>query len=190
MFRRSLAVRYKALFLEPEYIQQKVQDAESKGIFPKDPTLKDFLRSKPACLVTLRMLWQFARDHSAADCRSFLENYVVGGKDEGLTESCVRESCGLKVEKQTEDPQALQLRTHSTEHAEDTSHLAQEASAKAAKLVLQKQSDEIVGWMIKATKDWCTAYQIKFCQGKHAWTGFSRQDADAVLKAFRKTSSW
>ena len=109
MFRRSLAVRYKALFLEPEYIQQKVQDAESKGIFPKDPTLKDFLRSKPACLVTLRMLWQFARDHSAADCRSFLENYVVGGKDEGLTESCVRESCGLKVKKQTEDPQALHI---------------------------------------------------------------------------------
>ena len=65
------------------------------------------------------MLWQFARDHSAADCRSFLENYVVGGKDEGLTESCVREACGLKVKKQTEDPQALQLRTHSTEHAEE-----------------------------------------------------------------------
>ncbi|CAE7715294.1 unnamed protein product [Symbiodinium sp. CCMP2592] len=195
MFRRSLAVRYKALFMDPEYIQQKIPDAESQGIFPKDPTLKDFLRSKPACLVTLRTMWQFARDHSAADCRNILENYVVGGMDEGLTESCVRESCGLKVKKQTEDPRALQLRTHSTKPAEGTSDLTQAAAAKAATLVLQKQSDEIVSWMIRAAKDWCTAYQMKQCQGKHAWTGFSRQDADPVLKAlseneFMVKSNW
>ena len=37
--------------------------------------------------------------------------------------------------------------------------------------------------MIKVGKDWCTSYQLKFCQGKHAWTQFSRQDADQILKA-------
>ena len=140
MFRRSLVIRYKALFMEVDFIQQKVEDAESKGIFPKDATLKDFLRSKPACLVTLRMLWQFARDHSATDCRSFLEDYVVGGKDEGLTESCVRQACGLKVIEQTEDPQALQLRTHAVENEQKTSDLAKNAAAQAANLALQNRA--------------------------------------------------
>ena len=169
--------------MEVDFIQQKVEDAESKGIFPKDATLKDFLRSKPACLVTLRMLWQFARDHSATDCRSFLEDYVVGGKDEGLTESCVRQASGLKVIEQTEDPHALQLRTHAVENEQETSDLAKNAAAQAANLALQKQSEEIVSWMIKVGKDWCISYQLKFCQGKHAWTQFSRQDADQILKA-------
>ncbi|OLP91613.1 hypothetical protein AK812_SmicGene26674 [Symbiodinium microadriaticum] len=143
---------YPALFMEVDFIQQKVEDAESKGIFPKDATLKDFLRSKPACLVTLRMLWQFARDHSATDCRSFLEDYVVGGKDEGLTESCVRQASGLKVIEQTEDPHALQLRTHAVENEQETSDLAKNAAAQAANLALQKQSEEIVSWMIKVGK--------------------------------------
>ncbi|CAE7430977.1 unnamed protein product [Symbiodinium microadriaticum] len=138
--------------MEVDFIQQKVEDAESKGIFPKDATLKDFLRSKPACLVTLRMLWQFARDHSATDCRSFLEDYVVGGKDEGLTESCVRQASGLKVIEQTEDPHALQLRTHAVENEQETSDLAKNAAAQAANLALQKQSEEIVSWMIKVGK--------------------------------------
>ncbi|OLP79865.1 hypothetical protein AK812_SmicGene39798 [Symbiodinium microadriaticum] len=175
VFRRSLVVRYKASFLDRDYILSKVQQPDERGIFPKDPTLKDFLRSSPACLVTLRALWQYARDHNAADCRKCLDEYVVGGKDEGLTESCVRQACGLKHTSKPEDPS----------HDVDTSKpdgqpptVSEEALA-----VLRKQRDEIASWMIQVKKDFCTPGQLRSVKGKHAWTAFSRQDVDDILDA-------
>ena len=57
--------------------------AASHGIFPRDPTLKDFLREKPACLVTLRCIWNYARSRTAEQCRDVLEKYVVRGGDGG-----------------------------------------------------------------------------------------------------------
>ena len=72
--------------------------AAARGIFPRDPTLKDFLRDKPACLVTLRCIWNCARRRTASETRAVLENYVVHGGDEGLTRIAARTSCNLPVE--------------------------------------------------------------------------------------------
>ncbi|CAE7258024.1 unnamed protein product [Symbiodinium sp. CCMP2592] len=175
LFRRSLLVRYKASFLDSDYILSKIQQPEERGIFPKDPTLKDFLRSSPACLVTLRALWQYARDHNAADCRKCLDEYVVGGKDEGLTELCVRQACGLKHTSKPEDPA----------HDVDTSKTEGQPPAVSEEVlaVLRKQRDEIASWMIQVKKDFCTRGQLRSVKGKHAWTAFSRQDVDDVLHA-------
>ena len=175
LFRRSLAVRYKATFLDRDYILSKIQQPEERGIFPKDPTLKDFLRSSPACLVTLRALWQYARDHSAADCRKCLDEYVVGGKDEGLTELYVRQACGLKHISKPEDPS----HAVATSKPEDQPPTVSEEVLAA----LRKQRDEIVGWMIQVKKDFCTRGQLRSVKGKHAWTAFSRQDVDDLLDA-------
>ena len=175
LFRRSLAVRYKATFLDRDYILSKIQQPEERGIFPKDPTLKDFLRSSPACLVTLRALWQYARDHSAADCRKCLDEYVVGGKDEGLTELYVRQACGLKHVSKPEDPS----HAVATSKPEDQPPTVSEEVLAA----LRKQRDEIVGWMIQVKKDFCTRGQLRSVKGKHAWTAFSRQDVDDLLDA-------
>ncbi|CAE7208891.1 unnamed protein product, partial [Symbiodinium natans] len=182
LFRRSLAVRYKALFLELKDTTNQVKEPEKKGIFPKDPTLKDFLRSKPACLVTLRAVWNYACRHSAADCRSCLEDYVVGKKDEGLTEACVREACGLKPPDTSENRDSSRLPGSVTSDLPETDGAGQEVDPEVLRL-LQQQADEIEAWMIDVNKDWCTPSQIKTVKGKHFWKAFSRQDAENILKA-------
>ena len=120
-------------------------------------------------------MWQYARDHSAADCRKCLDEYVVGGKDEGLTELSVRQACGLKHISKLEDPS----------HAVATSKPEDQPPTVSEEVlaVLRKQRDEIVGWMIQVKKDFCTRGQLRSVKGKHAWTAFSRQDVDDLLDA-------
>ena len=184
MFRRVLAARYKALFLEASYITQHMQNADAQGIFPKDPTLKDFLRSGPACLATLRVIWQYAHTHSAEACSNCLEEYVLQGKDEGFTELCVRRACGLQMKTtenapEVEEVQHLQARQHQDRAAQNV----KDAAANEVRAVACQQANEILAWMVCAKKDWCTANQIRTVKGKNFWNNFSRGDTEAVLEA-------
>ena len=95
--RRTAVFRYKATFVDEARIKGREVQAAASGIFPSYPTLKDFLRDKPACLVTLRCVWNYAHRRTAAQCRAVLENYVVHGGDRGLTAAAVRSCCGLSV---------------------------------------------------------------------------------------------
>ena len=106
MFRRTAVCKYKSVFVGEVRIAGKQElAAATRRIFPRDPTLNDFLRDRPACLVTLRCLWNYARSRTAFQCRDVLEKYVVRGGDGVLTLATVRRSCGLTPdETATADP--------------------------------------------------------------------------------------
>lgn len=98
ILRRSLVIEFKARFLEVDDLVSEygsVAEAAKKGRFPRDPTLKDFLKSGPSIAAGLRCLYGWLSKHSEADCRAVIEDYAVGGGDEGLTEAMIRVSCGL-----------------------------------------------------------------------------------------------
>ena len=60
IMRRTAVCRFKSSFVDMAKLpdmEDREKLAAAHGIFPRDPTLKDFLRDKPACLVTLRCIW-------------------------------------------------------------------------------------------------------------------------------------
>ena len=74
--------------------------AARHGRFPRDPTLKDFLKSPQAAVSSLRLLLAWMHDKSEQDCREIIENYVLSG-DQGLTVVTLREACGLAISEDT-----------------------------------------------------------------------------------------
>ncbi|CAE7908725.1 unnamed protein product, partial [Symbiodinium necroappetens] len=181
MLRRTVACRYKACFVDPQRIAGKEAEAAASGVFPRDPTLKDFLRDKPACLVTLRFLWNYARGHTADQCRTVLENYVVHGGDEGLTRIAVRTSCGLSVDNEGVSDRVQQvLAALTVEGARQPEQVDEMARARQAKKEeQQKISDEIKTWLRDEGKDWFTAAQAKVAK---ASVSFGRGEAANVVQ--------
>ncbi|CAE7651585.1 unnamed protein product, partial [Symbiodinium necroappetens] len=172
IMRRTAVCRYKATFVDEARIKGREVQAAASGIFPRDPTLKDFLRDKPACLVTLRCIWNYARGRTAAECRAVLENYVVHGGDRGLTAAAVRSSCGLSVR---EGPaadaidEALKL-----PHPGDDDPIA--AAARAQRKWQMKSMQVIMDWLIDESKDWFTVAQLRSTKTKVVFS-FNRSDA-------------
>ena len=125
--------------------------------------------------MTLRVLWNYARGHTAAQCRTVLENYVVHGGDEGLTRIAVRTSCGLAVEEEEAADRVQQvlaaLTVEGARPAEKADELARARQAKKAEQ--QKISEEIKTWLQNDGKDWFTAAQAKVAKSSVVFS-FSR----------------
>ena len=83
MLRRTFVVVYKAKFMDADYLKKSFPNHEAQGVFPRDPNLKDFLKSAPACITSRTRLWGYSSQYSAADCQQVLEDYVMNGGDEG-----------------------------------------------------------------------------------------------------------
>ena len=133
--------------------------------------------------MTLRFLWNYARGHTAAQCRTVLENYVVHGGDEGLTRIAVRTSCGLAVEEEEAADRVQQvlaaLTVEGARPAEKADELARARQAKKAEQ--QKISEEIKTWLQNDGKDWFTAAQAKVAKSSVVFS-FSRGEAANVLQ--------
>ena len=163
-------------------IAGKEAQAAARGIFPRDPTLKDFLRDKPACLVTLRCIWNYARRRTASETRAVLENYVVHGGDEGLTRIAARTSCNLPVEAE----QSVDILEVALAGIDDASNPPPqqidelERSKKAQTLEHNKFMAEIKTWLQSKGKDWFTSTQIK--NAKKNSFSFARAESAAVIE--------
>ena len=183
IMRRTAVCRFKSSFVDMAKLpdmEDREKLAAAHGIFPRDPTLKDFLRDKPACLVTLRCIWNYARRKTAEECRDVLEQYVVHGGDEGLTRSSVRRSCGLTVEETvTKDP----IQEILTSLAEKKKEQDQDRTAQ------QKEDDacvqQICTWLLQERKDWFTVAQLKVAKNKYVFD-FNKQTAQTYIQRLAK----
>jgi hypothetical protein len=75
ILRRSLVIKHESRFVEQDVLD-KVAGAAAKGIFLKDPTAKDFVRSGGAVVVGWKMLHGHMAKYSAAECYNHIEHYV------------------------------------------------------------------------------------------------------------------
>ena len=173
--RRTAVCRYKATFVDEARIKGREVQTAASGILPRDPTLKDFLRDKPACLVTLRCVWNYARRRTAAQCRAVLENYVVHGGDRG---PAVRSSCGLSVaEGPTTDAVDEALRISTPAPSDDDPAAA---LAEAQKKERMKSARMIMDWLLEEGKDWFTMAQLRSAKTKVVFP-FNRADAQEYV---------
>ena len=85
----------KGRFVSEEELAQ-IPHASAQGVFLKDPTLKDFLKSGPARLVTIKMVHGFALRNRNTGCFKIIDDYATGG-DGGLTRQCMRLACGMSA---------------------------------------------------------------------------------------------
>ena len=99
IMRRSCVVEFKARFTTPDKIRKLggEEHCAAIGVFKRDASLKNFLKSPDAVKYTLKQLRGFAEEHSLDECEQIIEAYV-DGLDEGLTRRTMRASCGLKEE--------------------------------------------------------------------------------------------
>lgn len=103
--RRGLVVTYRAQFRDAEWLRTNGHRLPpGSGVFPRDPSLRAFLRSGPAIACTLRMLRGFLYTRSYQDCVDILEAYAERGGDGGLTRMTMRAACGLAELIVTEAP--------------------------------------------------------------------------------------
>ena len=114
LMRRSLCIELKSVFKDPEIIMREYagRDAAALGVFPRDPTLKEFLKSGPAVAASLRLLHGFLGTNSEEDCRRIIESYVEHGVDRGLTRALLRKACGLSLELKPAAQRAQVAPTH------------------------------------------------------------------------------
>ena len=96
ILRRSFCWKPKARFFDEDFLKEKYPDAHLDGIFPTRPHLRHFLKSGPAIAAGLVVQHGFELGHSREACLAKIDNWAVLGKDEGLTESVMREACGLR----------------------------------------------------------------------------------------------
>ena len=123
--RRGFVWAPKARFIDSSIINETYPDANLDGYFSKDDELKEFLRSSPAVLASLRLQHAFEVDNSRAHCRDMIEQYASGS----FTEDCMREACNLRVQKRSsETKKTLQVPVDES---------SQEADAKQKELLQQ-----------------------------------------------------
>ena len=93
IFRRSWCCALHGSFLSEDAVA-RIPDAELKGVFVRDPTLKEFLKSGPCVATTWRILHGFRKRHTNVSARALIEDYA-NGADGGLTKRLMRVACGL-----------------------------------------------------------------------------------------------
>jgi hypothetical protein len=95
ILRRSLIVRIAARFFDRAYLEKRMKNSEDFGIFARDPTMKEFMTSRPACAAGIRLQQMFEEETSAQGCRDLIVNYTRSGGDRGMTETHMRSACGF-----------------------------------------------------------------------------------------------
>ena len=211
ILRRSLVIYFKSQFFDVDYIQDHVPDAEAKGIFPTDQTLKDSLGSGPVARSFLKLLHTFWTENSRQDCYDLIERYAAGGDDEGLTEATVRKACGLPPKNATAevdlgaeemgesvDPQFGPVGLGPLEvppviaMAGDNTIVVQEAPSPAAQQKklpefpahLVKKSQRIMEYLLTTSKDRITQSQARLV------TAIPPSEAATVLDDLVKAGMW
>lgn len=211
IFRRSLVIYFKSQFFDVGYIQDHVPDAEAKGIFPTDQTLKNALGSGPVARSFLKLLHTCWAGNSRQDCYDLIERYAAGGDDEGLTEETVRKACGLPPKNSTAkvdlgaeemgesvDPQFGPVGLGPLEvppviaMAGDNTIVVQEApspSAQQKKIPefpahLVKKSQRIMEYLLTTSKDRITQSQARLV------TAIPPSEAATVLDDLVKAGMW
>jgi hypothetical protein len=96
ILRRCFVWKPKARFWDSDYLKKHYPDSHLDGIFPKCAELRNFLVSPGAVAASLKIQYGFELKHCKEECRQMIENYVVLGGDEGLTDERMRSACGLK----------------------------------------------------------------------------------------------
>ena len=99
--RRCLVWMPKAVFVDQDCLSS-YGDAALDGIFPKDPTLRNFLESGPAIAATLHLQHGFEMKHSRERCYKTIDECAA----QGPTENKMREACGLEP-RQARDHQVI-----------------------------------------------------------------------------------
>jgi hypothetical protein len=89
-------IKHQARFVE-QSVLDTIENSDAKGIFLKDPSAKEFVRSGPAICAGWKMLHGHMAQFTAAQCYNHIENYVDGW-DKGLTRRCMRLACALPIE--------------------------------------------------------------------------------------------
>ncbi len=94
IMRRSWVCCLKGKFVSKSVLDG-IPDASERGIFLRDPSLKDFLKSGPAARATLAIIHGFLAENNKHACEKLIEDYVNGG-DGGVTEKTMRFATGVK----------------------------------------------------------------------------------------------
>ena len=99
IMRRSCVAPFKARFTSRRNITTLggANHCREMGIFERDPSLKECLKTPAAARYTLKVLQVFAEEHSLDQCEQIIEDYV-DGLDEGITRKPMRATCGLAPE--------------------------------------------------------------------------------------------
>ena len=69
ILRRSLLIKIVARFFDAKYLQRCFPNHEEHGIFPRDPTLKEFVTSNTGIAAGIRLQFAFELTHGEAACR-------------------------------------------------------------------------------------------------------------------------
>lgn len=147
VMRRSLVIKHEARFIEAAALES-IPDAKAKGIFAKDPSAKDFVRSGPAQICGWKLLHGHMRTYTQDECYSMIERYV-DGDDGGLTRRCMRFACGLAIE------------GGSTPH-EDGCDVPRPADPVASAIrALRSETNELIKLMLKNDWEYMTEYLTK-----------------------------
>ena len=97
IMRRSLVVELKGRFLSAE----QMEEARERGapladnVLLKDPSFKSFVKSPQAVAAMWRVIEGYLCSTDRQTCVKIIDGYVDGGADAGLTDSVIREACGL-----------------------------------------------------------------------------------------------
>ena len=73
ILRRSLIWKPRARFLDAAYLRDHYPNHEQDGVFAKNPKLREFLVSGPACAAGIRIQHGFECTHSREDCEALIE---------------------------------------------------------------------------------------------------------------------
>ena len=98
IMRRGWVMVFRARFADASVLRAQFPDGLPPGVFARDPDLKHFLKSDPACGATLQLLRGFWLHNSKAQCQDIIEHYAARGGDDGVTRKSLRFACGLVEE--------------------------------------------------------------------------------------------
>lgn len=107
LLRRSLVWRPRARFVEKYEVSES---SEQEGVFPANPSLREFLMTGPAVAAALAHHHAFEALHGRDECKETIESYVCK-EDAKLTEQVMREACGLNDEKGSDDEKLGKVRS-------------------------------------------------------------------------------
>ena len=70
VMRRALLIQFSSRFVDSS-VHRQIPDAHKKGIFVKDPSAKDFVRSRPAVCAGWKLLHNHLASHSIQTTMTF-----------------------------------------------------------------------------------------------------------------------
>ena len=99
LYRRALIILYQCRVYDPRYIEKHCGvNPASRGIFPRDPSLKKKLGSPGSGAVMVKLLRGVMEKNSSDNCVQLMEDYAMNGGDNGATRLELMKACNLNPE--------------------------------------------------------------------------------------------